>query len=238
MSRKLTPKSEPAREEAFAKRLTLACDNHRECPPLHKGRLVWIVDQLRKRFGVDISTETARKWCSGDTRPRPSRMSLLAELLLVDEAWLALDAAPEATPNERRARNAMAGGAVNIVAGMIEFDGGHPAFPEPDDKRASDVDLYAIIRGAQYGFKVVVGLPSGGKSYKFTVPIGYRDVFVIGLVRTGACQWDVLELDTAMIDRHKERRGGHVEVTVDKRGAHYLASGGRVRQLSGFSERP
>jgi hypothetical protein len=40
---------------------------------------------------------------------------------------------PEFQPHERKLRNAMADGAVNLVAGFIQMDGAYPAFPEESD---------------------------------------------------------------------------------------------------------
>lgn len=236
MASKTAPKSK-VRDAAFAKRLNEACDNHPQCPPLHYGRLSWIVQQFKEQFKIGITTETARKWVAGEVHPRRKSMALLAQLLQVDLAWLAIGVEGETTADERKARNVMAGAAINLVAGLIEMDGGHPAYPEQGDAKAKDVDIFAIIRGAQYAFKVAVG-HQDGKSYSFAIPANYRDVFVIGLIRIGAFQFDVLELDAETITKNKENKGSHVSLTVDKRGAHYVVGGRRLKQLSGFAERP
>lgn len=47
-------------------------------------------------------------------------MSALAQLLEVDLGWLTLGTKPEMTPKERKARNAVADGAVNLVAAVRE----------------------------------------------------------------------------------------------------------------------
>lgn len=237
MARKTIRKTKLIRDEAFAKRLQLACDNDPLCPPLHYGRLTWIVRQFEERFHETITTETARKWMGGEVRPRQKSMGLLAQLLNVDHAWLSIGSAGE-TVEERKARNVMAGAAVNLVAGMIELDGGHPAYPEPADPKGKDIDIYAIIKGAQYKFKVAVGHNESGKSYQFAIPSNYKDVFVIGLVRNGPFSFDLLELDGDVINKYKQNKGSHVSVTAEKRGANYAVGGEKVRQLSGFSERP
>jgi hypothetical protein len=237
MARKIIPK-ERVRDAAFATRLRLACDNNQACPPLHYGRLTWIVKQFSERFDQSITTETARKWMGGEVRPRPNSMALLAELLGVDHAWLSIGNAGETTAEERKARNVMAGAAVNLVAGMIELDGGHPAYPEPGDVKARDVDIFAIINGAQYSFKIAVGVNEAGKSYSFSIPNNYKDVFVLGLVRVGPFAFDVLELDSQSITKGKQNKGSHVSLTVAKRGGHYTVDRHRLKQLTGFAERP
>jgi hypothetical protein len=162
----------------------------------------------------------------------------LAEVLEVDLAWLAIGSEGETSQGERKARNAMADAAVNLVAGMIAMDGGHPAFPDPNDSRASSVDLYAIIKGAQYSFKILVGQHDGAKSWAFAAPTSYRDVFVLGLVRTGPFQWDVLELDTDTISKRRQSKSGHITIRVDKRGADYILGGQKIRRLEAFTDRP
>jgi len=239
MARKaVAPQKKQVREPEFAKRINEACDNHPDCPPLHYGRLTWLVNSFKTKFNVEITSETARKWIAGEVRPRPNSIALLAQLLEVDLAWLAVGSGSEVTREESKVRNAMAGGAVNLVAGMIEMDGGHPAFPDPKDARAKNADLFAIIKGAQFSFKVTVGHPDGGKSWQFAIPNSYRDVFVLGLVRNGPFQWDILELDAETITKNRQSKGGHVVVTVDKRGSAYVVGGHKLRQLESFAERP
>ena len=65
--------------------------------------------------------------------------------------------------------------------------GGYPAFPTDDDTRVQDrkIDLYAVIRGAQFSFHVAVGDLTENR-VRFTVPVeAAEDAFVIGVVRTG-----------------------------------------------------
>lgn len=238
MAKKAVAPQKKVRDAPFAKRLNEACDNHPDCPPLHYGRLSWLVSNFKSKFSVDITSETARKWIAGEVRPRPSSMSLLAQLLEIDLAWLAVGSEGDVPREERKVRNAMADGAVNLVAGMIATDGGHPAFPDPDDPRAKSTDLFAIIKGAQYAFKVTVGHPNGGKSWLFSLPNNYRDVFVIGLVRVGPFHWDVLELDAETITKNRENKGGQLAITADKRGAAYTVGGHKLRQLESFADRP
>jgi transcriptional regulator with XRE-family HTH domain len=126
------------RDAGYAQRLALACDRSDQCPPLHQGRLVWVVAQLQERFGLDVTTETVRKWMHGEAKPRLDKNSKLAELLGVDPVWLYQGIDPNLSPREKKARNAMADGAVNLIAGFIQMDGGAVAFPEENGV----IDLY------------------------------------------------------------------------------------------------
>ena len=227
----------PIKDEEFSKRLQLAADNHPDCPPLHHGRLTWVVRGFKSKYKRSITTETARKWTKGEVTPRRKAMNLLAQLLMVDHSWLALGNEDEVSTNERKARNILAGATINLVAGMIELDGGHPAYPEPGDTKGTGVDIFAVIKGAQYSFKVSLG-HGEGKSYTFSIPASYKDLFVLGVVRVGPFQYDILELDADIIGKHKENKGAHVSVTIDKRGTSYVVAGHRVKQLRTFAERP
>jgi hypothetical protein len=80
----------------------------------------------------------------------------------------------------------MADGAVNIVAGFIQMDGGNPAFPDEKDVAAKreHIDLYAIIKGANYSIHVSLGVEKNGE-WQFSVPTGHEHVAVLGVAREG-----------------------------------------------------
>lgn len=200
-----TPPPRIIRDAGFAKRFEMACDSHDHCPPLHLGRLRWIADQFSERFGETITTETVRKWRFGEAKPRQDKNALLAQILEVDPTWLYMGVDPELEPKERKARNAMADGAVNIVAGMIQMDGGHPAFPEEGGKE--NVDLYAIIKGAQYALHICTADSEG----KFAVPTRHQGITVLGLTRKGM-SFEIVELSEEIIAAGR-KRGGSIEVT-------------------------
>ncbi|WP_242136955.1 hypothetical protein [Sphingomonas sp. TREG-RG-20F-R18-01] len=200
------------RSPDFGKRLEQACDQSPHCPPLHKGRLQWIADELKKRFKLSVSTETVRKWMHGESRPKQDKNLLLAQLLQVDPTWLFMGIDADLEPREKRVRNAMADGIVNVIAGFIQIDGGNPAFPAEGDKRAvvDNVDLYAIIKGANYAFHVSLG----SDDYRFAVPTKHENVIVLGVMRDGFAI-DVFEISEAMIAKGT-KRGGSIEVVLDE----------------------
>jgi len=90
-----------SREKAFAKRLDSALDNHPRCPSGY-GRNTWLQRELTHK-NVEVSLETIRKWLSGETMPRRARMAALAQILHVDETWLAMGTQPTLSsgPNAR-----------------------------------------------------------------------------------------------------------------------------------------
>lgn len=200
--------SSPARvirDPDFARRFNQACDAHRDCPPLHHGRLAWVRDEFENRFREKVSLETVRKWSIGETKPYAGRMDLLAQLLEVPVEWLHLGAEHGVSAREKKARNALASGAAKLVAGLIQLDGGHPAFPEEE----GPVDLHAIIKGAKYDFHVSLADDDG----RFVVPVDHEGVIVLGVVRKGFA-FAVYEIPVEVIDEFGERKGRALEVSV------------------------
>jgi hypothetical protein len=215
------------RSPEFARRFEQAADLHPHCPAKHRGRLEWVSDQMTKK-GHSVSNETVRKWFSGEATPRPDKGAVLAEIMEVDVAWLQMGIDANLAPRERKARNAMADGAVNVVAGLIQMDGGNPAFPDDDDKRAEreHIDLYAIIRGGSYSLNITLGETEGRKA-KFAVPTALgENVIALGVIREGFT-FDVFELTPDLIETGA-RRGASIEVTADA---------SKLRRIEGFNRR-
>lgn len=196
------------RDRAFAQRLTQACDTSPKSPPAQYGRLTWIKNQLAE-LGADVSVETVRKWYMGEVKPRPDKVALLARALEVDEAWLSLGVDQNLTQRERKVRDATADGAVNLVAGFIQMDGGHPAFPDPDEK--GPIDIHAIIKGAKYDFHVTVADGDG----HFSVPSKRAGAIVLGLVRKSGLNVDLYEIDEETIEQNGHRHGGSIQIAPD-----------------------
>lgn len=197
----------------FARRMAQACDGNSNIPPPNFGRLQWFVDQMQERFGERTTPESVRKWFAGESLPRAKTMSMLAQIFEVDEAWLALGHAPELDRRQQRLRSAEVDGVVNVVAGFVQMSGSNPAFPTADDKRAEreQIDLYAIIRGAQYAFHVTLATetPDG---WRFSVPVEAAETFVVGVIRTDDLECQFYEIPADLLAEAK-RKGGTIEVT-------------------------
>ncbi len=240
VSESLDGRGKGVRDRPFALRLQKSCDENTAVPAYNYGRQAWIKAQLQERFGVSVSNETVSKWFTGVARPRTDKISLLARLLDVDEAWLALGVAPELAPRERKIRNATADGAVNVVAGFIQMSGGHPAFPDEMDPGArgdARVDLYAIIKGAHYAFHVALAQRTSASVFKFAVPHGYEERVVVGVVQKEPLVCDFLALNQDMIEAHGVRRSGFVELTLELDGDRYMSAGQEWQRIRTFGER-
>ena len=218
-------------DRSFAKRLNTACDGHPHIPPYGYGRQTWVKEKL------EVSHEAVRKWFTGEARPRPTKMKVLAKTLEVDQAWLALGIAPDMEPRDRRTRNAVAEGAVNSAMGMVQMNGGHCAFPDDKDPRSAFVDFYAIIRGQQMAFHISLAQLVSEGQYKFVVPREFDQCTVIGVVHAFPLRLHWIRMSFDLIERHKVRRGGYFEVTVSKRDSEYSTGADtwpRVHNLNSF----
>lgn len=224
------------RHPDFAKRLLQACDGNPHVPQPNFGRLRWFSDQLQERFGIDSTVEGVRKWFDGLTLPRPATMDALSQILEIDRAWLAMGVTANLDQREQKLRNAEADGAVNVVAGMIQMSGSNPAFPTTGDARAakSHIDLYAIIRGAQYAFHVTVASEVDG-GFRFAVPVeAAQDAVILAVIRREGFAVDLLELDAEGLAEHGKRKGPTVEIVMNP---NYRTENHTWRQIKSFSER-
>jgi DNA-binding transcriptional regulator YiaG len=225
------------RDAVFAKRLETAMDGNPHCPAYNHGRLTWVRDQFKDRFKTDLTIETVRKWASGEARPRPNKMKLLARLLEADEAWLSLGIAPEMDVRAREKRNVALSGAASVVMGLVQMDGGVTAFPGDKDPRGAVVDFYAIIKGAQYAVHTALAQHMEGNSLKFVVPTDFEQCTLIGIVKNPGMRLDLLELPTETVAKNQARKGGFGEIEVYKRGEEYLLDGSKLPKIKSFAER-
>jgi hypothetical protein len=211
----------------FADRLNKAADLNPNVPPLRSGRLTYIQDEMEKR-GMTVSLETVRKWFSGESMPHKSRWETISEILKVDQAWL-IHGTEDVTPSERRLRNAMADGAVNFVAGLMQMDGATVAFPDDGDRYAiqDHIDLTAIIRGASYAIHVIVA-EERDSGPVFSVPTELRHTVPIGVVRHEGFNFSVYEITDMAIGLGKPGRTGRIEVDIREDG---------VREIESFRDR-
>lgn len=216
----------------FAQRMIEACGRNPDVPLPNYGRLGWFVEQMDTRFGVNITQETVRKWFAGESRPRQGSMVKLAALLEEDVAWLSLGATPGLSQKDQKVRNAAADGAVNVLAGLIQMDGGSPAFPTEDDARARDglIDLYAIIRGAQYSLHVVTAV-RGEDSWTVSIPFGVSDSIVIAVLPIGDLKCEFVEMPWDQVELEGKRKAGAYEVVLP---CDYAS---KWKQIKTFAER-
>jgi hypothetical protein len=219
----------------FARRFEVACEGHPHIPDLHRGRLTWIADQFAKRFGDPISIESVRKWSVGHSLPRPEKMTNLAELLEVDADWLARGTTPDLLPDEKRVRSATVNGAVNLVAGLIQMSGGHPAFPSVGSELEKiGADLTAVIRGGLYTFHVALANESDEGYLGFTIPKDFAKLSVVGVVQKSPISHEFLLFDTEGLKNLAERKGGYYVLRVTERARKYSTASHQWERISNF----
>lgn len=220
------------RHKDFARRLEVACEGNPHCPTeLYRGKQKWIYDGLEEEFGIKISSEAVRKWFSGESKPRPKVMSYLARLLEVDEGWLALGITPELTPVERKKRNAIADGAVNLVAGMIQMAGGHIAFPGDDS-----ADIFAIIGGKNYAVDAILPFALEQDRFRLTISNKLDGKDFLAVVPQDDFSYRVLHVTPELVRDSGELRGDFWELMIEQRGTKWRAGDHQVRELSNIRE--
>ncbi|QXN72247.1 helix-turn-helix DNA binding domain protein [Rhodobacter phage RcSalem] len=207
-----------AAHEDFARRFALACDDNPNVPEMNFGRLTWIATEFKKRFDVDVTSETVRKWNNGLSRPHPYRkMVQQAEILRCDVAWLATGASEGVDKKQNKIRHEVADGSVNLIAGLVQMAGSHPAFPTPEDRFAVEnhIDLYAIIRGVQHAFHIVVGEVKE-EGVQFFVPVEVRNAILLGIVPEGGIKFSVVRIDIDSAEKVGTRRGNMLVVPLQE----------------------
>lgn len=224
----------------FARRIEKAMDANPGVPPANHGRLGWFVRQFETRYEVNLTPETIRKWLAGISAPRKERRGQLAEILGVDEGWLLAGSGSPTEHKTRKLRNAEVDGAVNLVAGLIQMDGGYPAFPgtTPRDTARPGVDLYAVIRGAHYAFNVATAIPTEDGEWWISVPTRREDLMVLAVVRTGKnLGFEVLDVDEEAIVQNGRFVSGSVSVPLRREGNAFLAGDVALKPIRTFAER-
>lgn len=217
-------------DKGFSQRLNTACDQNQHIPPYGMGRQTWVKEQM------GVSHEAVRKWFLGQSRPRPDKLRQLANVLEVDEAWLALGIKGDLDPREKRARSLNIEGAVNAVTGLLQLNGAHCAFPGETDPAASYVDIYVINRGVQLSIHVSLAKEGPPGQFKFVVPKEYDRCKVVGVVHPRPNRLHLLNMDHDMLDKYAVRKGGFVEVMVDYRDGHYWSAADKWTRIESFAK--
>ena len=201
--------------EGFYRRLKQVCDDSKTIPEYGKGRQVFLARRLK------VTQEAVRKWFAGQARPNVKKMSQLADLLEVDEAWLSLGITPVLEPRERRSLSDKSEGAAYLLFGMFTLAGGHCAF-RSEASGSSDVDFYAITHGVQIAVHATPGREVSPDTYEFIIPRDYRNMRCYGVVRNSGMTFHVIALRRDLIDKHAARRAGGFAVAMGYTKGNYM----------------
>lgn len=236
----------PIEHSAFVRRLTMACDTNSQIPRLNHGRNKEIAVRMGS-LGDDVTEETVRKWFAGMTSPRRARMALLARVLGVDENWLATGAGAQGDrpvsrfdmptnlakdPAPPMATRVLppSPAAKHLAIGLVGISGAHIT----QIFERGPVHFKALIKGAEYAFHAIVGIPFG-REHWFSVPDGTSDTLILGVIPLGPAWFRMIELDRDGVDAVGERKGDEVRFAVDSD----LRTGERAwREIVTFAQRP
>lgn len=220
-------KSKVARQE-FAKRLQLACEQCDACPTEQpRGKQKWLYEALDKQFGTKVSPEATRKWFAGESAPRQPTIRQIAKILNVDFAWLAVGTKPDMTEQEKRQHNLKVSGAVNVVAGIIQSNGGSVSFAGGERD-----ELTAIIEGGLYVIEIRSPIIEDAEegTYRITPKINTNTLLcVIPGIPLG--RMTILHIPSDVVREQGENRGGYWEVEIRNDGKNYLIGNTRLHEV-------
>lgn len=215
---------------AFVSRLKQACDESALIPPPHKGRQQMIADRL------GVAPEAVSKWFKAVAMPRPDKMENLAEMLGVDQSWLAFGISPEMDRGERKAHARQVDGAVYLTMGLITLGGGLVGMPSKNDPRKHYVDFYATIRGSVYPMHIALARETSKGTYEALLPKEYADTRCLTVVPAPAHRYHILFMPLNMVEEHKRRKSGHVQIGFGRMDSRYITGSDVWPQIRDFTE--
>jgi hypothetical protein len=186
--------------KAFVDRLVQACETAENVPPPHKGRQQYISREL------EVAPEAVSKWFKAVSMPKPDRMEKLAELLQVEQTWLAFGVSPEMDRKERKTHGRELNGAVHFVMGKAMLAGSNCGFPGPRDPRAEYVDFYATVGGMVRAVHVCLGREIERDKYEVAVPKQYEELDCVAVIPRGPGNYDELDMPNELITDHAIRK--------------------------------
>jgi transcriptional regulator with XRE-family HTH domain len=165
--------------EEFAVRFKLAVEGHPLAPVSAHGRQRWVLDKLKTEASLKVSPNTMSKWFHGTARPRPDNIRKIAKVLKVDEVWLSMGRKPKEQTAAALDSAEGARGAVLMMAGLIEMNGGRVSFL---GKEQAPIDLHVNIGGDQFGAVIVV-LSEQGASASCVVPEPVGEARILAVIQ-------------------------------------------------------
>lgn len=200
----------------FALRMDQACDENARVPAKNYGRLGWFVDEFETQFDVKVTAETIRKWFAGEVRPRHNMLMMLAHILKVDDAWFVVGAEDSTQNPSQKIHSQEANGLVNVIAGLIQLDGGTPAFPKTGDL----IDLRAVIKAKLYSFHLALGREVDGiASFVISAAVvsgAASETVLIGALRVSQFAFDIYEIPWNELTAHGKRKSGRITLSVPR----------------------
>lgn len=230
-SRSPRPKISDA-NRAFAARLLQACENHPHCPTdTPRGKQKWVREKLLE-LGIKVSAEGVRRWFDGTSLPNKNKRGVyLCRILNVDAAWLYFNDAEAISPDDVLVRNAVAEGATNLFAGMLQMAGASIAFSE--DSRSI---IETITGGRKFTFVVVNPIPLGEDLYRFKVTNDLDGRIVVVIFENAPYNYSPLVMLPEHIRQTGILRGDKWDVTIHRSSPNAVATGDRGWDISKMLE--
>ena len=212
-------------QEEFGARLALALELNPNAPPKYHGERVWLSEQMLKK-AKKVTPETIRKWINGSSAPTHDKVPALAEVLGVDVDWLLYGEDGSRKRSKAESHDPDAAGVVNLVAGIIQMNGGDALFPT--ERPSGHVDLNAVIKRVTYPLHITQGEVIEGGEIEFLLPARLDDAIAIGVVQhEEGFAFDLYEIEPEAHTTDEIRRGKRV----------VRAKPDALRQITSFAER-
>ena len=217
--------------QEFAQRLQLACERCARCPTeMIRGKQKWLYDELMNKFGTRVSPEATRKWFAGETSPRQKTVKQIASILGVDFAWLAVGTEPNMDEKQKRHHNLKVSGAVNLLVGIIQLNGGGAAFSKDNSN-----EITAIIDATLFTIEVRHPVAVSDTAFRITSSISDTPlVCVMGGESLGALT--ILHIPRSLVETHGTDRGGYWDIDITKEKKHYSLGGKRLHEVKHINE--
>lgn len=220
----------PVTTTEFSERFRSAVEGHPLAPATPHGRQKWVLEKLKLETGLQVSPNTMSKWVNGHAMPRADSIRKIAQVLKVDEVWLALGRKPLMKPAETDQNLSQLRGATLAVAGLIEMQGGRVTFT---NDAAVPVDLHINLGGRSFS-AIVVSPQETSDQWSFVVPEPIGDSRILAVVgvdpetcSASAC-FNIFDLTQCT----RQRLGGFSIIVLEKQEGGKLMSKGHREDVT------
>lgn len=224
----LPDNSKAQRAKEFSERFKLAIELHGGVPDLQKGLYEWFVAKMTSR-GIPVRKQSVLRWHHGDSLPTGEKLKLIAELLRVDEGWLAFGR--QVKGNVINSSYALDNGSATVLAGFLQLSG----FSVRIDENDSDSTLRAVVD--RKDVRIVAGTVRIDQNGRMIVHVPVKGIDesakIIAVMPTG-----VTSIGCFVIPYEEIHLTGDsiIQIVTSRKGDGLLIGNSPVKWISNFSD--
>jgi hypothetical protein len=200
-------------DEAFSRRINQAADESERIPMLHQGRLTYIRDQFKIRFGKKVALESVRKWFNGWGKPRDATLVQLAQILSCDPVWLRMGGELKMTPTPKPVSTFSPRGNLNAVVGLLQMGGYVVGMPNAGLAKATAVDLIVTV-GMEIHHICLAKVEKAEGSIRVAIPRNHAGCVVLAIVPNGDFEMSVLQIEPDAAGAKPSRDRSTLELSI------------------------